>query len=225
MLLRLRMSVPDRPGSLARVTAALGEAGADVQQVSVLAREAGRAWDDFTLVCPDRLGVDGLVRLLDALPGVVVEGAWPTLDGPGYLPELDIVRHALAAPHRALQSLVDALPGLVSASWAAARLETSGEEVLLRSVDAPVEVPDLRPVRPLARTLRSEHVATVPLGAALVTVGSGGDSGSVTVARRTGAPFHRLELDRVDRLVDVVSSIVATGLRRRAAAPAPAAEG
>lgn len=53
MLLRLRIALPDRPGSLGQIARALGVAGADITQVVVLDREAGRAVDDITVSCPD----------------------------------------------------------------------------------------------------------------------------------------------------------------------------
>ncbi len=53
MLLRIRTSLPDRPGSLRRVARALGMVNADIVAVTVLEREGGRAVDDFTLAYPD----------------------------------------------------------------------------------------------------------------------------------------------------------------------------
>ncbi|GAB3900288.1 hypothetical protein GCM10027612_61670 [Microbispora bryophytorum subsp. camponoti] len=53
MLLRLRIALPDRPGSLSQVTGILGSAGADITQVTVLDRGDGRALDDFTVYWPD----------------------------------------------------------------------------------------------------------------------------------------------------------------------------
>ena len=47
MLMHLRMSVPDRPGMLAQITAALADVGADIRTIAVLERETGRAIDDI----------------------------------------------------------------------------------------------------------------------------------------------------------------------------------
>ena len=47
MLLRLRIELPDQPGSLGRVTWTLGVLGADVAQIYVLERDSGRALDDI----------------------------------------------------------------------------------------------------------------------------------------------------------------------------------
>ena len=42
MLLRVRITLPDKPGSLAQITKVLGAAGTDITQVTVLERGAGR---------------------------------------------------------------------------------------------------------------------------------------------------------------------------------------
>ncbi|MFD0851823.1 ACT domain-containing protein, partial [Actinomadura adrarensis] len=42
MLLRIRVRLPDRPGSLGKVARILGAAGADVAQMAVLERDNGR---------------------------------------------------------------------------------------------------------------------------------------------------------------------------------------
>ncbi|MFD0535873.1 ACT domain-containing protein [Actinomadura luteofluorescens] len=52
MLLRIRVRLPDRPGSLGQVARTLGAAGADVVQMAVLERDNGRAMDDFTVAWP-----------------------------------------------------------------------------------------------------------------------------------------------------------------------------
>lgn len=82
MLLRLRIALPDRPGALGQVTGALGAAGADITQVTVLDRGEGRALDDFTVYWPDAAPRDDLVRALDDVEGVRIEGVWSTREAP-----------------------------------------------------------------------------------------------------------------------------------------------
>ena len=50
----LRVSVPDRAGSLAALTTALASAGANVVSVTVVERESGRAVDDLVSGTLDR---------------------------------------------------------------------------------------------------------------------------------------------------------------------------
>src|SRR5262245_6950593 len=91
MLLRIRIALPDRPGSLGQVARTLGVAGADIVQVVVLERAAGRAVDDFTVVSAGGASVRRLLAGLGAMPGVRVDGIWPSIGAPfhgGYDAEL-----------------------------------------------------------------------------------------------------------------------------------------
>ena len=98
MLLRFRVSLPDRPGVLGQVARAFGVLGADILQVTVLERAAGRAVDDFTVSWSGVLGVDELRERVSVVPGARVEGAWPTRDVPGANPEFDLLGHVAADP-------------------------------------------------------------------------------------------------------------------------------
>jgi len=49
VLARLRLTLPDRTGSLARIAAAVGNVKADVVQVAVMQSEGGRALDELYL--------------------------------------------------------------------------------------------------------------------------------------------------------------------------------
>ena len=50
MLARLRVNLPDRTGSLARIATAVGNANADIESVTVLqGHEGGRAFDELTV--------------------------------------------------------------------------------------------------------------------------------------------------------------------------------
>ena len=68
MLMHLRMSVPDRPGMLAQITAALADVGADIRTIAVLERESGRAIDDIYLSWPEGRPAVGLGRAAGIRP-------------------------------------------------------------------------------------------------------------------------------------------------------------
>ena len=154
MLLRLRIALPDRPGSLGQVTRVLGAAGADITQVTVLDRGEGRALDDFTVFWPDAVPRENLINGLSAVPGVQVEGIWSTREAPGSFPELEILRYLATAGDRALATLIDSMPVLFSADWAAACVEDTSSTVY-SSWRAPEKIylPESIPPRPMARTL------------------------------------------------------------------------
>ncbi|MBX6355512.1 MAG: amino acid-binding protein, partial [Micromonosporaceae bacterium] len=123
MLLRVRVTLPDRPGSLGQVARTLGVAGADIVQVVVLERAGGRAVDDFTVVWPGAVRVDRLLAGLGAVPGVTVDGVWRATGAPlngGH--DAQLLAQVAAGPARGLHTLVDAVPGLLAADWAAAIL-------------------------------------------------------------------------------------------------------
>ncbi|RBQ18885.1 amino acid-binding protein [Spongiactinospora rosea] len=220
MLLRLRISLPDRPGALGQVTRALGTIGADIHQVTVLGREGGRAVDDFTVAWP--VSADGpeaernepvcahVRDRLSGLPGVSVEGVWITRAVPGAAPGYDLLRYVVAEPVRAYATLVDALPDLVGADWAVTVATGPGgrparwSRLVHRSVRAPAEFSPAGEVPPRAVVSSDGDVRLlcVPVQ----------DAGlCLVVGRRQGAEFHPAELDCVMRLVEVVAMLAPAG--------------
>ncbi|MEV4111296.1 amino acid-binding protein [Nonomuraea sp. NPDC049695] len=201
MLLRVRLALPDRPGSLAQVTKVLGVAGADITQVTVLDRGAGSAVDDITIFCPESTPRQSLVKSLETVDGVAVEGIWTTREAPGTYPELEILKYITTAGDRALTTLVDSLPVLFSADWAAT---TSGDRVLYASWRAPKDltVPEQTPSRPTALTLEDDlhaiHAPLPPLALSLI------------LARSEGPAFHRIEVHRLTRILEIFLSLPAT---------------
>ncbi|GLW06617.1 amino acid-binding protein [Microtetraspora sp. NBRC 13810] len=221
MLMRVRVSLPDRPGALGQVARSLGTLGADIHQVTVLEREAGRAVDDFTVSWPGTPGVDEVRDRLSAVPGVHVEGAWPTRDVPGSAPDYDLLRHVAADPGRAFATLVDAVPDLVGADWAAVVATgpqgegAAGEAgpgdggartppIVHRSWRTPPELVFAEPVpqRPQVFGDGEARFMAVPLdgtGLCLVT------------GRLDGLPFHRAELAKLARVTELVAMLARSG--------------
>ncbi|MGI5271079.1 ACT domain-containing protein [Nonomuraea sp. CA-218870] len=198
MLLRLRVSLADRPGGLGQVAKVLGMLGADILQVTVLEREMGRAVDDFTVSWPGAADLDEVRDRFSALPGVRVEGVWPTREVPGSAPDYDLLMHVASEPSRGLVTLVDALPGLCGAEWSVAYADGA---VLHSSIAAPelVELPE-PPLR--AATLDGEKIRLMLLPMTAHKL-------HLLVARAEGPCFHRAELERAVRIVDVVSALAA----------------
>lgn len=192
MLLRLRVSLPDRPGGLGQVARALGVLGADILQVTVLERESGRAVDDFIVSWPGQDTAESVRERMSAVPGVRVEGVWPTREMPGSAPDYDLLLHVAADPARGFATLVDALPGLCGAEWAAA---LDGDDRVHGSMGAPeqVKLPAPSPLRPSAYTEGDLRLLVVPAGRFQVVVG-----------RMEGPLFHRAEVDRAGRIVELV---------------------
>lgn len=80
MLRRVLVRLPDRPGSLGRVTTLLGRLGLDIHQVRVLDRAGGVATDEFVVAVPGPVIQGCLAELLEEVDGVQVLGTWPVAD-------------------------------------------------------------------------------------------------------------------------------------------------
>jgi hypothetical protein len=242
MLLRVRVTLPDRPGALGQVARTLGVAGADIVQVVVLERLGGRAVDDFTVVWPGASRVERLLAGLGAIPGVEVDGVWKAIGAPvsgGH--DAELLAQVAANPADGLATLVDAVPGLLAADWAAAAVvpadwaARSGaprplptEPTLSLGAEAtvayaswrapsPLALPEITPLRarPLVGT-ESTRYAIAPFGRA----------GLVLVLARTDeedlppAAFHVTEVDRIAQLVRAAAVILGDRLDA-AAVPTP----
>ncbi|GAA2417093.1 amino acid-binding protein [Actinomadura vinacea] len=202
MLLRIRIRLPDRPGSLGKVARILGAAGADVAQMAVLERDNGRALDDFTVVWPSGAGIDRLCDGLASVPGVEIVGIWPTAEPQGAFPDAALIGQLAADPERGAVTLADAVPALLSADWAGL---AEGAALVHASLGglAGVELPDLEPVR--ARGF------TAPDGTqyAICPIATPWGAGPVLVVARTGAPpFHRSEVFRLAQLVGAAEAVL-----------------
>lgn len=220
MLLRLRVSLPDRPGSLGQVARTLGIVGADIVQVIVLERAGGRAVDDFTVVWPAAAPVDRVLAGLMAVPGVRVDGVWRATELPDPSGrEVAIVGQIAANPGYGLTTLVDAAPGVCAADWAAvlsvpadwAAGSRMAPDVLCASWRAPVvpRIPDIAPLRPRGMTAPDgSHLAVAPFqrgGLVLAVARARADDGEPGLYP---PPFHRGEVDRLAQLVEAVAAVL-----------------
>jgi hypothetical protein len=212
MLLRLRVRLPDRPGSLGQVARTLGVTGADIVQMVVLERVGGRAVDDFTVIWPAAAPADRILAGLDAIPGVAVEGVWRSVGSPAIGgADAELVGHVAANPDDGVATLVDAVPGLLSADWAAALVvpadwASSGEDPAAGGVayaswraPDPVRLPDVTPLRPRAFDGAGEQrYASAPFGraGAVLLVARGGEEAGLRAPA-----FHVTEVDRLAQLV------------------------
>lgn len=210
MLLRLRIALPDRPGSLAKVSRVLGAMGADIRGMSVLDHAATKVVDEFTVSWPDFPGAQRLSTALGVLPGVTLEGAWAMRAQADAFPDLDVLLQVMANSKQGLEILTDALPGVFGADWAVVLGEHPERPVIAASPNAPGldTLPDIRPTRPLAFSASpSVHLAAVPTG----------PTSTVYLGRSAGGPpFHRTELARLARLVEVAGSVMERPERARA---------
>lgn len=116
----LRVVLPDRPGSLGLVAAALGSAGADIEAIEVVERRPdGSAVDDVVVELPGPAMPEDLVSACARVPGVHVEWISRYSAGGSLFLDLEAVEEMTRQPGDALAVLVDLLPGAFRSDWAA----------------------------------------------------------------------------------------------------------
>jgi hypothetical protein len=200
-LLRIRIKLPDRPGTLGTVARTLGAAGADIVQVVVLERAGGRAVDDVTVTWPDGVSLDVLCDALCSVRGVAVDGVWRTSEAPGVFSDVEVVGQMAANPPNGVVALVEAVPKIFGADWAA--MLTAGGAVTHASWQAPDPLtPPPLPVPPGGRAFTGEdgvRYACVPVGGATQTL---------LLARVAAPPFHRTEIERLIQLAAAAEAVL-----------------
>jgi hypothetical protein len=195
----LRVSVADRPGSLAALTAALSRAGANVLSVTVLERDQGRAVDDLLLEWPYGRSWHALTRAVEDCPGLRLHGI-RHIAATAATSDLDLIRQAAEQPHRALETVLDGLPHVLLADWAAAFDRRTPRLPVLATPGAPTPLPETSASfdRPRALTVGPE---------ALILAALPDSSIRLLVGRYEGPGFTGTEVQRCAALLDVTASV------------------
>lgn len=96
----VRLWLPDLPGTLGRVAAAIGRADGDVIGIEILERGAGMAIDELIVTLPAPTVLDRLIAELSRVEGVAVEDVHPV--APDRLDQsviaLDVAARIMEAP-------------------------------------------------------------------------------------------------------------------------------
>lgn len=208
----LRVSLPDRPGSLGALAVALGGVGADIVSLDVVGRFDGVAVDDIVVNVPHGTMPDTLITAAERLDGVAVDSLQPfggVLDAHRELELIDAVSVAGAG---APQMLADEIPVVLRVGWAAV-LEVTGNgcRLVARGESAPLwdgtEVPALDGLERAARldpagvpvewTAMDTELAAAPLA-----------FGHVLVVGRPGGPsFRPSEIARLGYLTGILRTM------------------
>jgi hypothetical protein len=199
-LLRIRIRLPDRPGSLGTVARTLGAAGADIAQVVVLERTGGRAVDDVTVSWPDGAALDVLCDALCTVRGVAVDGVWRTSEAPGVFADVEVVGQMAANPPNGVVALVEAVPKIFGADWAA-MLTVDGT-----ITHASWQAPDPLVPPPLPVSGGRAFTGEDGVRYACVPVGSGGQT--LLLARVAAPPFHQTEIERLIQLATAAEAVL-----------------
>lgn len=198
----LRLTLPDRPGSLGQVATAMGHIGADIVAVLVVEKRDGAAIDDFMLELSPDTPPDTLVTACVGVDDVEVLWLSNYPEPWGLQSDVDVLDDMTADPPNAARILTMAAPEVFHASWAVL-VEREDSRVLARTDLAPdfdeEAVLSLGPLSlPGSWELPDEWLAGWP--SSLVAVAPLRDGTSVVVARHGGPDFLASEIARLRHL-------------------------
>lgn len=214
MLVRLRLRIPDRPGSLGLIASTLGAVGVDIVRLEMLESEAGRAVDDVYATVHDSDQLERAKARLNAMPGVLIIGEQFPVARVTAHSDLELIGRVMRRPESALQTLIDGLPLAVGGDWAVL-LEYADDRpvgIPATSVTAPSLPPDAVAFpRRLSALVLPDTGGRLPVDAALAPLD--GTPLAVLVARTGGPAFHRTEVWCLGQIADIVGTLL------RSAAP------
>jgi len=211
----LRVLLPDRPGMLGAVAAALGDAGADIISIDVVERSAGIAVDDLIVeLAPGKLA-DTLVSAAVSVSGVSVESIQRYHPGTSDAHrELELLEGLANAPDRAAELLVGGAPRIFRAGWAVVvRYDERGPLVEAASTAAPdlhdVDLPWLPITRAevLDPTARWVPTSWGALGTELAAAPLGDPDRAVLIGRPGGPAWRPGELLRLAHLAGIAVTV------------------
>ncbi len=199
----LRISLPDRPGSLGSVATALGEAGVNIHAMEIVERAGGSVVHDFLVrLAPDRL-IDSIVAACHRIPGVSVVwvSRYPS-DG-NLQSDLETLESMTKDPPHAAEILLTASPIVFRAHWALLISVSPALTVSLGTAMAP-ELDG----QGLARFGSFDTIHRVELndgwqpgwGGATAAVAPLAGDHALVVGRQGGPPFLNSELARIGHI-------------------------
>jgi len=212
----LRVELPDVPGSLGRVAAAIGEAGGDIEAIEIVEKKltTRMAVDDVLLETAPGVMPDSIVSACTRLDGVKVLWISRYAAGGNLFLDLEAVETLTATPHSALDELVDLLPITFRADWGLRVRRTDSGITIAHSTSAAPDIVDGEvDWFPLSRPARvdvpenwerwtSTLVAAAPLG----------DKDELVLYGRRGGPaILDSELARLGHLAALAVSIAKAG--------------
>jgi hypothetical protein len=138
----MRVSLPDRPGSLGSVATAMGGVGADINAVEIVEKGEGTVVDDFIVDLPPNQLPETIVTACQNLPGVRVDWISRYPEGGGLQSDLEALERMTADPAHAAETLVTLCPVVFRSHWATLVEIADGEP---RPAFSTTLAPDLTP--------------------------------------------------------------------------------
>ena len=212
----LRVELPDVPGSLGAVAAAIGRAGGDIEAIEIVEhRPDGTAVDDVLLETAPGVMPDSLVSACNRLDGVQV--LWVSRYGAGgnLFLDLEAVEALTQNPTTARDEIVDLLPITFRADWGMRlRLKRDQVTVLHRTSAAPETTagrPEWFPAKHATRLELPDDWEQLADGTLLAGAPIGHQHDLVIFGRRGGPEVLDSELARLGHLAALAASIAKAG--------------
>ena len=123
----MRVTLPDRPGSLGAVATAIGGINGDINAVEIVEKGSdGVVVDDFIVDLPPNQLPETIVTACQNLAGVHVEWISRYPEGGGLQSDLEALERMTAEPEHAAETLVSLCPVVFRSHWAVL-IDMSGE--------------------------------------------------------------------------------------------------
>jgi hypothetical protein len=203
VLMRARVSVLDRPGSLLAMTKVIADLGGNIVDIEVLATADGRVVDDLIVELPSS-DPERLTKAL-ATTGAEVLNLRKTVQVTGQRADLDLLARVSAHPIDAMQTVVSLAPAVWCADWAALATSDKGSVPLHATPGAPRPLPSgmPEPFGPLPR----RGTAHTDAGATYEVVSLQWGNHHLYIGRLDGPIFLQVELVHLRRVVELATVI------------------
>lgn len=204
----MRVSLPDRPGSLGAVASAMGSVGGDINAVEIVEKGDGVVVDDFIVDLPPGKLPETIITACHHLDGVRVEWISRYPEGGGLQSDLEALERMTADPAHAAETLVSLSPVVFRSHWSAL-LDVTGDQVttLTATTHAPeFDTGSAQPLAPFDRTHRVDlESGWLPGWAESTAVAVPLTRDRVIVIGRHGGPaFLDSEIARLNHLAALI---------------------
>ncbi len=204
----MRVTLPDRPGSLGAVATAMGRVGGDINAVEIVEKGGGVVIDDFIVDLPPHQLPETIVTACQSLAGVRVEWISRYPEGGGLQSDLEALERMTADPAHAAETLVSLCPVVFRSLWATL-IEVTPD--VPRSSFATTLAPDLTPtVAALLAPFDVTHRVDLPAdwspgwGDTTVVVTPITQDRVIAIGRLGGPAFLDSEIARLHHLAALV---------------------
>lgn len=205
MLLRARVSVLDRPGSLLGLAKAIAGLGGNIVDIEVLASSDDRVVDDLIV---DLAGNEPELLMKElGNAGAEVLDLRRTVQVTGQRGDLDLLARVAAEPASAMATVVALAPALWCADWAALGSAAPGSTPRHATPGAPQPLPAglPEPLGPLPRRGTTQGDNAV----AYEVAGMPWGSHTLYLGRTDGPLFLQVELVHLRRVVELAAALAA----------------